>query len=201
MNKTNEYILKKFNIDPNKKSPTDISMKRREGLIELFKELDFKVGAEIGVLKGRYTKYLCEAGFKMYGIDPWKYYKTYNDYRSQWKLDVYEQEARERLKDFDCTLIKKWSIDAVKDFEDESLDFVYIDCNHALEYVIEDISIWSKKVKKGGIISGHDFFRAKHSNNLMHVKDAVGTWAYCYKIKYWFALRGDKCSSWMFVKE
>jgi glycosyltransferase involved in cell wall biosynthesis len=46
---------------------------------------------------------------------------------------------------------------AVTDFADESLDFVYIDGNHQLKYVVEDIVEWTKKIKKGGIIAGHDY--------------------------------------------
>ena len=37
----------------------------------------------------------------------------------------------------DCKLIKKLSMKAVRDFEDESLDFVYLDGNHAFEYITE----------------------------------------------------------------
>ena len=32
-------------------------------------------------------------------------------------------------------------------FTDESLDFVYIDANHAYEYVVQDINLWYTKVK------------------------------------------------------
>ena len=48
-------------------------------------------------------------------------------------------------------------MDAIEDFEDESLDFVYIDGHHGFRYVAEDLVEWSQKVKKGGIISGHDY--------------------------------------------
>ena len=42
-------------------------------------------------------------------------------------------------------------------FEDESLDFVFIDASHEYEDVKQDISIWLPKVKHGGILSGHDY--------------------------------------------
>ena len=41
--------------------------------------------------------------------------------------------------------------------EDNSVDFIYIDGNHSYSSVMEDLKIWSKKVKTNGIISGHDF--------------------------------------------
>jgi len=44
---------------------------------------------------------------------------------------------------------------AAKLFEDESIDLVYIDGDHHDTFVRKDIELWSKKVKPGGIISGH----------------------------------------------
>ena len=54
--------------------------------------------------------------------------------------------------------IRKTSIEAAKDFEDESLDAVYIDAEHDEESVRTDIQTWLPKVKKGGYLSGHDWW-------------------------------------------
>ena len=43
------------------------------------------------------------------------------------------------------------------DFEDNSIDAIYIDGNHSYEAVIEDIKNWSPKVKQGGLIIGDDY--------------------------------------------
>jgi len=59
------------------------------------------------------------------------------------------------------TLIKKMSMDAVKEFAPKSIDIVFIDANHNYEYVLDDIREWSKIVRTGGIVSGHDYFRSK----------------------------------------
>jgi hypothetical protein len=53
--------------------------------------------------------------------------------------------------------VRKSSEDAVKDYKDESLDFVFIDAGHEYEDVIKDINYWLPKVKKGGILAGHDY--------------------------------------------
>jgi len=37
------------------------------------------------------------------------------------------------------------------------LDAVFIDGNHAYEFVLQDIEIWEAKVRSGGIVSGHDY--------------------------------------------
>lgn len=41
-------------------------------------------------------------------------------------------------------------------FEDESIDFMFIDGDHSTEAVLRDIEIWLPKVKKGGILAGDD---------------------------------------------
>jgi hypothetical protein len=48
------------------------------------------------------------------------------------------------------------SVSASKQFEDGCLDFVFIDGSHLYEAVRADIEAWLPKVKKGGIIAGHD---------------------------------------------
>ena len=42
-------------------------------------------------------------------------------------------------------------------FEDNSLDLVWIDASHEYEFVSKDIEMWYKKIKPGGILSGHDW--------------------------------------------
>ena len=102
-------------------------------------------------------------------------------------------------------------MEALKDFNDNSLDFVFIDGNHTFEYVVEDIAQWSKKVKVGGIVSGHDYWRSIESEKplyvknltlleqlkLVQVKDAVNSWVSANRIKPWFITK-DLC--WFYVK-
>lgn len=60
------------------------------------------------------------------------------------------------------------SINASKLYEDNSLDFIFIDASHEYEDVKNDILHWTPKVKKNGIIAGHDF-----TENWKGVKKAV----------------------------
>jgi len=41
-------------------------------------------------------------------------------------------------------------------FKDSSLDFVFIDADHRYSHVSQDIEMWLPKVKRKGIIAGHD---------------------------------------------
>ena len=47
--------------------------------------------------------------------------------------------------------------EAARLFEDESLDAVFIDADHSYEAVKLDIQNWMPKVRKGGILAGHDY--------------------------------------------
>jgi len=41
---------------------------------------------------------------------------------------------------------------------DGGFDFVYVDAAHDYDSVKEDLDLWSKKVKPGGLICGHDYW-------------------------------------------
>ena len=136
-------------------------MKNRFELAQYFAKLGFKTGAEVGVCDGTYSLILCQTipGIKMYGIDPYIAYKRYRDYRRQSSLEHAFDHAKEKLKGYPTyEFIVKTSMEAVLQFKDESLDFVFIDGNHDYSFVRDDIREWHKKVRKGGIVSGHDFY-------------------------------------------
>jgi hypothetical protein len=201
MGNPKDYIVEKYEIDLNQRMPIKLSIGRDE-LPSLFAELGYKVGAEIGVERGAYSEVICQAGLKLYAIDAWTAYKGYREHVSQSKLDGFFEQTREKMRSYDCQLIRCFSIDALKLIPDESLDFVYIDAAHDFQHVANDIAGWSKKVRKGGIVSGHDFSRNKNKNYICQVKDVVQAWAYSHDITPWFITRGDRRSpSWFWVKD
>jgi hypothetical protein len=55
-------------------------------------------------------------------------------------------------------LIRKFSLEACKEFEDKSLDFVFIDAGHEFTDCYNDIVNWYPKVKENGINIGHDWY-------------------------------------------
>lgn len=63
--------------------------------------------------------------------------------------------------------IKKTSLDAVNEFPDKYFDLVYIDANHEYENAKQDIIAWMPKIKKDGVLAGHDY------NDHNGVKQAV----------------------------
>jgi len=150
---------------------------RRTDLATLFKELGFTEGAEIGVDNGFYSEALCKLNpeLKLHCIDPWKVYSKYADITDEKVFDKRFEHTKALLKPYNCNIIRKSSTGALKDFVPSSLDFVYIDGNHTYDYVMEDLIGWSKIVKKGGIIAGHDYKgRRKGSTPLGRMELGVG---------------------------
>ena len=148
-------------------------MKDRHHLAAYFYTLGFTKGAEVGVLGGGYSLILCNSNpnLKLYCVDSW----GLGDGRyTRYHLRKYE-EAKIRLKDCNVVLVRKPSLAAVQDFEKGELDFVYIDASHSFDNIMRDIIEWTRKIRRGGIVSGHDYSGA--------VKDAVDVYPKWPRIK------------------
>jgi predicted O-methyltransferase YrrM len=69
------------------------------------------------------------------------------------------------------------SLEASKLFNDDSLDFVFIDAAHDYDNVVADLKAWYPKIKKGGVLAGHDFYPDQPTwcDVYKAVKDVFGT--------------------------
>lgn len=184
----------------------------REDLPEFFKQLGFKKGVEVGVSLAWNIVGYCEAGFEIYGIDPWQdsrdnTYKKIVSTKGCHTIEEVYDEAVERTKKYpNCHLIRKLSMDALDDFPDRSLDFVYIDANHEFGYVAMDLMQWARKVKKGGIIAGHDYLDTKKNRNYRAVRYIVDAFAETNDFENFYILgrpedeKHDRALSWLFIK-
>ncbi|OGH16341.1 MAG: hypothetical protein A3C30_03110 [Candidatus Levybacteria bacterium RIFCSPHIGHO2_02_FULL_40_18] len=156
-----------------------IKNKNRTDLAIMFGQLGFEKGAEIGVRRGEYSEVLClriKSLKKLYSVDPWDL--VYKDPRSHsegiTRQESYYQQAIARLSKYPvCEIIKKTSLEAVRDIPYESLDFVYIDGSHTFDYVMTDIIEWSKRVKRGGIVSGDDYKHHRYGDVITPVNAYV----------------------------
>ena len=68
------------------------------------------------------------------------------------------------------------------------LDFVYIDGNHQYDYVINDIKLSLKKLKKNGIISGHDYGSKIHMGVTQAVQEIFTKPDIVFKDKSWLVM-------------
>jgi len=208
---TLSWLADKYHLDFNQSSPIEIPNVGRMTLAEWFGELKFKEVAEIGVEQGKFSEILCKANpnGKLFCVDAWETYSGYRDYLNRdFIVDCYKI-ARQRLRGFHVQFCKGFSMDMVKQFKDESLDAVYIDANHEYKWVVEDITEWSKKVRKGGIISGHDYYRSAVVRSRCEVIAALNFYVKEHNIQPWFILGTkaknpgeirDTSRSWMWIK-
>jgi predicted O-methyltransferase YrrM len=119
---------------------------------------DPAVIVEVGVWDGESTVFMAEfikasgKNIKFYTVDPFAPFKIDGVWH-QANINVYF----ENIRGYQVETIIKSSVEAAKNFQDESLDFVFIDANHEYESIKEDIKAWLPKVKKGGILGGHDY--------------------------------------------
>jgi hypothetical protein len=192
---TLDFILNRYSIKSEHLSQLPIPIKgmRRKDLGPLFYDLGFTKGAEIGVWKGQFSETLLVANpnLHMYCVDPWIPYPEYWDHTRHDTIGAAYKIAKERLAKYNTTIIRKFSIEASKDIPNNSLDFVYIDGNHSFQDCVNDLCEWSKKVRVGGIISGHDY-KDFPNGNYIHVVEAVHGFVSSNYIRPWFVLGRTK---------
>ncbi len=177
-------------------------------------------GAEIGVKEGYFSNRILSSwkGSNLYMIDPWRHMV---DWESDINLKDSEMEktyekAVSAVREFEgrYKILRMSSEEASKIIEDESLDFVYIDANHDYSHVCEDLFYWYPKVKKGGLMSGHDYLNIRKGDVIdgsdilcpetVEVKKAVDEFANEMKVNvnsttkdFWYQV---PFQSWYFIK-
>lgn len=73
-------------------------------------------------------------------------------------FESFYKEVAETFKDNEkIKIIRKTSIKALEDINDNSLDWVYIDGDHNYQPCLEDLRGYHSKVKDDGYICGHDW--------------------------------------------
>lgn len=187
-------IWNKFRIKPHDTVPfTGWLRSSRAHIVEIFAEAGYKEGAEIGVCKGEFSEFMLNTvpGLKMHSIDPWC---AYNRVESQKSEDRY-QETVQRLDGLNANIIRMKSMEVVDNFEDNSLDFVYIDGPHEFDPVMMDLIKWEPKVRPGGIVAGHDYYSFYQAG----VIPAVNAYTKAHNINEWYVTK-DREPSFFWVK-
>lgn len=132
---------------------------------EVVKEFpDGSIFAEVGSWKGKSSAYMAveiansNKNIRFYCVDTWEgsvEHKDREDLKSLYDTFISNMAPVENY----YTPMQMSSLKAARIFTDEIFDFVFIDASHQYEDVIEDIKAWYPKVKKGGIIAGHDYYQ------------------------------------------
>lgn len=213
----NEFIEKNYVLEGD--NPRKIRAMNREGLYQLFAKLGYKTGCEIGLEKGKnaVTMYNNIPGLKLYGVDSYRQHPQasyiYHAEIRHWNQDYLNRikaQAEGRMKGRNFVLLEDFSEDATKKVEDNSLDFVYIDADHSYDMVMQDIIVWGRKIRKGGIVSGHDYYYNKDKpGRRAKVTQAVNDYTKIHDIKFFITNEdhshnrklGDFYPSWFWFKQ
>jgi len=172
-------------------APMRVKGFHRVDISKIISLMGLRKGAEIGVAKGEHSECMLQniKDCELLCVDFWDVY---------WSRKL-ERVARKRLGKYsNATIVKATSMEAARDVPDGSLDFVYIDANHTFGYVMEDLITWSRKVRKGGIVSGHDYDRAHKSTG--GLVQAVNAYTKAHRIQEWFLTDPPHQASFIWMK-
>ena len=120
---------------------------------------------EIGAWKGKSAVFMAEEikksgkNIEFYTIDLFEYTPEYNQYKKKGDNHSFYEEFMENinpLKDF-IKPIKGKSFEEANNFQDNSIDFLFVDGDHSYKGVKKDLESWFPKIKNAGIIAGHDY--------------------------------------------
>jgi hypothetical protein len=123
----------------------------RHDVIEMLENENNNIGVELGVAKGVFSSRMIESGrfSHFFGVDM---------YADMHDTKEYKETIRKTGLFSNYKLLRMTFDDAYDLFDDNSLDFIYVDgYAHNGEEGGKVIFDWSKKVKIGGIISGDDY--------------------------------------------
>jgi len=114
---------------------------------DLVSKIENGIVVEIGNWHGLSLSYVVEVcaqqNNKIYAVDKFHCTEFLKNFKN-WPQNTVE-------------LITMSSAEASLKFDDASIDLVFIDANHEYNSVHADINAWMPKIKKEGIISGHDY--------------------------------------------
>lgn len=179
-----------------------IKLNTRKDFANLIKSQAYTKGVEVGVAAGQFTKYLLDntpQAFSMTMVDPF----TNDNIDFKFPVDVAAKYNENHIKSGRCQIKVMKSLDAAPLFEDNSLDFIYIDGLHT--DCAKDIAAWFPKLKEKGCIAGHDY----HKKWQLEVYNAVNEFAEKtgleLKITGFDGAKDDgmeeSVPSWFFIKE
>jgi predicted O-methyltransferase YrrM len=158
------------------------------------KKYNNAVFVEVGTWLGRSAAFLAvevinaKKNIQIHCVDTWEGGPEHQDMDVVKKGELYEQFLKniEPVKEY-IKPIRMDSAKAAELYEDNSVDFVFIDAGHEYESVKKDMEVWYPKVKNGGIFAGHDYYLYLDNN----LKKAVDDFFTARDIQSYYA--GEDC--------
>ena len=146
-----ELNIPKFEIQ-NKHLVNTKMLPNREQLLENLPKNG--IVAELGVDNGKFSEKILEINKPkiLHLIDSWDS-RRYSKNKEKKVFDLFKHLIKKGLVQIHVGLAEKVS----NDFKDDYFDWIYIDTSHCYSETINELNHYSKKMKSGGIIAGHDY--------------------------------------------
>lgn len=129
-------------------------------MVDYFDDAHF---VEVGSWKGRSSFFMADEiiksgkNIRFDCVDTWEWIENTDIpkalYHNLWETFLMNIEPVKRA----INPVRAVSWEAADRYKDESLDFVFIDAAHDEVSFTKDLDAWYPKVKKGGVIAGHDY--------------------------------------------
>ena len=82
---------------------------------------------------------------------------------------------------------KDYSYNISEEFEDNSIDFIYIDADHTHESVNRDLKLYLPKLKPNGWIGGHDYNKKQWPGVVKAINENIGKPQHIFKDTSWLS--------------
>ena len=129
----------------------------------------YRKGVELGVSGGRFTTFLCASihDMEMTAVDLWseqpdnlapggQTYLSSEGWKHEAAYENFKQTCQTFFKER-VTILRMSTVEAAKHIEDGSMDFAFIDADHSYNGCKADIEAWLPKIRKNGMLCGHDY--------------------------------------------
>ncbi len=147
---------------------TLIGRPRRQNILKILPKNS--IGAELGVFKGEFTKHILKIAkpATLHLIDVWwtKFGTHYPDWGESTDFgNLRTRDAHGALLQVLDQYDRKHSaiieigddVEILEGFENGYFDWVYLDSSHKYEHTLAELEVLDRKVKKDGLIIGHDW--------------------------------------------
>jgi hypothetical protein len=151
MRATEERSLPKLELHPKHVQNAKLLVDRQQLLQSLPSN---KVCAEIGVDKGEFSELILKitSPSKLHLIDAWGTAR-YHDGLKLLITEKFSRQIAQKRVEINIGL----STDVLPSFPDRYFDWVYLDTVHSYPVTASELALLKNKVKKEGIIAGHDY--------------------------------------------
>lgn len=149
------------------------SIKRRDEIGAYIASLEnpkiCEVGTRLGEFFAKLLKPNCSVGVM---VDIWTstgdMFQNDNDYQQEELTAQYRTVFKKFYDDSRVRIVREFSDVAASFFADGYFDVVYIDADHSEAGCLKDLTAWWPKVKRGGVLCGHDYISGAATRMLGH---------------------------------